>query len=295
MFKIGKLFHLTHVVGDLDAVDRWYDEIFKVNRFYRGYEKLAVREASLVLIGDVVMEPVMLGRVAGAEQSPIGKFQSRFGHRFHSIAWYVDSIAETCAAFGARHQRLYNVVGKVVTPPIKTEAVWTHPRETQALLEFAAQGSYTLDPRLQAGWTAAMWRDEHPLGIVRASHITVTVGDLAAATTLYGETMGGKLIHRAEVAGRKRSVYFAIGEDTVIEAAEPLSASSAEGQDFARNGAGVYSITFQSRDLPRAAEFLKAKGQRVHEDGGDLFVIDRADAFGMTIGFSGRAIPGDPR
>jgi hypothetical protein len=40
MFKIGKLFHLTHVVSDLAAVDRWYDEVFAVTRYYRGYERL---------------------------------------------------------------------------------------------------------------------------------------------------------------------------------------------------------------------------------------------------------------
>ena len=33
MFKIGKLFHLTHVVSDLAAVDNWYDEVFGVTRF----------------------------------------------------------------------------------------------------------------------------------------------------------------------------------------------------------------------------------------------------------------------
>jgi len=43
MFKIGKLFHLTHVVSDLDAVDRWYDEIFAVTRYYHGYAKAAGR------------------------------------------------------------------------------------------------------------------------------------------------------------------------------------------------------------------------------------------------------------
>jgi hypothetical protein len=26
MFKVGKIFHLTHVVKDLAAVDRWYDK-----------------------------------------------------------------------------------------------------------------------------------------------------------------------------------------------------------------------------------------------------------------------------
>ena len=35
MFKIGKLFHLTHVVSDLGAIDRWYDDVFAVTRFYR--------------------------------------------------------------------------------------------------------------------------------------------------------------------------------------------------------------------------------------------------------------------
>ena len=28
MFKIGKEFHLLHVVNDLDTVDGWYDDVF---------------------------------------------------------------------------------------------------------------------------------------------------------------------------------------------------------------------------------------------------------------------------
>src|SRR5437899_2275727 len=92
MFKIGKLFHLTHVVGDLAATDTWYDEVFSVCRWYRAYMKPAVREASLLCIGDCVMEPIQLARVPGAEQSPVGKFYARFGQRFHSIAWYVEDV-----------------------------------------------------------------------------------------------------------------------------------------------------------------------------------------------------------
>jgi hypothetical protein len=92
MFKMGKLFHLAHVVSDLNTVDKWYDEIFSVRRFYRGYVKAAMREASLVIVGDCVMEPIQLARVPGAEQSAIGKFYTRFGQHFHYIAWYVDKI-----------------------------------------------------------------------------------------------------------------------------------------------------------------------------------------------------------
>jgi catechol 2,3-dioxygenase-like lactoylglutathione lyase family enzyme len=294
MFKIGKIFHLTHVVKDLDAADRWYDEIFAVNRFYHGYEPLAARDASLVLIGDLVVEPVMLATQPNAEHTPIGKFLARFGEHFHSIAWYVDDLGAMAADLGRRNLRLYNVTGKTVTPPLRTDAVWTHPKETHALLEFAATGNYTPDPRLQPGWTTAPWR-EHPLAIDRTSHITVLFGDLKAAKTLYVDTLGGKLLHESETPGRKRSAFIAVGEDSVIEAAQPLSASSPEGRDLEANGEGVHAVTFKTLNLKRASEFLKSKGQRIESASADTLVLSTADSFGMVVSFTDRAIPNDPR
>jgi hypothetical protein len=96
------------------------------------------------------------------------------------------------------------------------------------------------------------------------------------------------------MAGRKRSVFYAVGEDTVIEAAQPLSTNSPEGLDLERAGEGIYSVTFKTKDLKRAAEHLRSKGQRVANDAGSL-VIDRDDAFGMVLGFTERQIPNDPR
>jgi hypothetical protein len=63
MFRIGKLFRLTPVVDDLDAVDAWYYDVFAVERFYRGCEKLAGRDTSLIAIGEIVLEPRMPARV----------------------------------------------------------------------------------------------------------------------------------------------------------------------------------------------------------------------------------------
>ncbi len=94
MFKIGKLFHLTHVVNNLDAVDTWYDDVFSVTRFYHGYEKLAGREASLIAIGDVIMEPMMPAHVENLRNQSVKKFHDRFGQHFHSIAWYVDDVED---------------------------------------------------------------------------------------------------------------------------------------------------------------------------------------------------------
>ncbi|MBI3303761.1 MAG: VOC family protein [Deltaproteobacteria bacterium] len=295
MFRIGKLFHLTHVVSDLDAADTWYDEVFAVWRFYRAYMKPAVREASLLTIGDFVMEPVQLARVPGAEQSPIGKFYARFGQRFHSIAWYVESVEETVAALTQHNIRLYDLVGNGVQAPVQTTAVWTHPKDTHALLEFALIGHFSIDARLQPGWSAAFWRDQHPLGIERASHITVLVRDLREAKAVYQDLLGGKLLHEEETPGQKRSAFFAVGADTVIEAAQPLSAASPEGRDLEQAGEGIYAVTFKTQDLQRAADFLQSKQQRIEWQSPDALVLNRDDAFGMVIGFTQRRLPNDLR
>jgi hypothetical protein len=118
MFKIGKEFHLLHVVHDLDAVDGWYDDVFAVRRFVRNSMKAAMRKASLVLIADFVMEPAQpLRHMQGWEKSALGRFYSRYGQHFHSIAWYVDDLAETCARLTESKIRLFDMVGNAVTAP----------------------------------------------------------------------------------------------------------------------------------------------------------------------------------
>lgn len=295
MFKIGKLFHLTHVVNDLDAVDKWYDDVFSVTRFYRGYEKLAGREASLIAIGDVVMEPMMPARVAELRNQSVKKFHDRFGQHFHSIAWYADDVQAISDRLDRDGLRLFNIVGKQIKPPHNAAAIWTHPRETFGQLEFALIGNYTIDPRLQPSWSNDFWRERHPLRVERTSHITVAVRDLPAAKRLYCETLGGRLIHEEESAGRKRSAFAAVGEDTVVELAQPLSASSPEGRDMERNGEGIHALVFKTGDLAGAKEFLESKGLRPRMEGADSIALDEAQAYGMTIGFTRRALPNDPR
>jgi Glyoxalase/Bleomycin resistance protein/Dioxygenase superfamily len=249
MFKIGKLFHLTHVVDDLGAVDKWYDDIFAVTRFYRGYEPQAGRDASLIAIGDAVMEPMSPAKVANLRNPSVKKFHDRFGQHFHSIAWYVDDVEEISAQLDKNRLRLFNIVGAQVKPSHKMFAVWTHPKETYGQIEFALVQPYTIDPRFQPAWSNAYWREQHPLGIERTSHVTVVVRDLPAAKRLYCDILQGKLMCEEETSGRKRSAFVAVGEDTVVELAQPLSASSAEGRDMEQNGEGLYSVTFKTRSL----------------------------------------------
>jgi extradiol dioxygenase family protein len=295
MFKIGKLFHLTHVVSDLAAVDKWYDEVFGVTRFYRGYEKMAGRDASLIAIGEVIMEPMTPARVANLQNQSVKKFHDRFGQHFHSIAWYVDDVEQISTQLDRHSLRLFNISGKQVKPAEERFAIWTHPKETYGQLEFAAVGKYSIDPRLQPAWSAAFWPERHPLGIERASHITVVVRDLPSARRFYSDVLGGRLIHEAETPGRKRSSFVAVGEDTVVELAQPLSTTSAEARDMEQNGEGIYSITFKTRDLEKANGFLRVKQLRPEPDGADTIVLGKEQAFGMVVAFTQRALPNDPR
>ncbi len=294
MFKIGKLFHLTHVVDDLEAVDKWYDDVFSVTRFYNGYEELAGRNASLIAIGDVIMEPMMPARVEPLKNQSVKKFHDRFGQHFHSIAWYVDDVEAISARLDEEGLRLYNILGKAVTPPYKTAAIWTHPKQTHGQLEFALSGDYIADPRLESDWSNEPWR-QHPLGIERASHIGVVVRDLSAAKRLYCETLGARLIHEEQTEGRKQSAFVAVGEDTVVELIQPVSPTSSEGRELEQNGEGIYSLIFKTTDLGQAQDFLTSKQHQPEPDGADTIILGKDQAFGMVVGFTQRRLPNDVR
>jgi catechol 2,3-dioxygenase-like lactoylglutathione lyase family enzyme len=287
MFKVGKEFHLLHVVSDLDVVDGWYDEIFAVRRFVRNTMKAAMRKASLVLIGDFVLEPAQpLRHMQGWERSALGRFYSKYGQHFHSIAWYVDDLTEMCLRLTEQKIRLFDMVGNAVIKPSRRDgAVWTHPQDTHAAFEFAAVPKFFIDPRLQPGWTTDYWRDRHPLGIEGASHMTVLFRNLEDSRLVYEKALGAEVIHHGQIPGRKRSLYFAVGEDTVVEAAQPLSSTTPEGKDLARAGEGIFSVTFKTRNLERAADYLRSKAQEFTEDD-DSLVLNSDQAFGMTIGFT---------
>ena len=294
MFTIGKLFHLTHVVDDLEAADTWYDEVFSVTRFYNGYEELAGRHASLLAIGDVIMEPMMPAQVENLRNPSVKRFHERFGQHFHSIAWYVDDVAAISARLDTEGLRLYNLVGKVVKPPYNTAAIWTHPKQTPGQLEFAVSGDYLADPRLEPGWSSDPWR-QHPLGLQRASHIGVVVRDLPVAKRLYCDVLGGNLMHEEHTAGRKQSAFIAVGEDTVVELVRPLSSTSPEGRELEQSGEGIYSLIFKTADIGQAQDFLRSKQLRPEPDGAETVILGPDQAFGMVVGFTQRTLPNDPR
>src|SRR5215470_16215840 len=101
---IGKLFHIIHITDDLAALDAWYDEVFAVKRGFldNHYLDIEKRDASLVVLGDSVVEPIAPSfHVEGWADMPLGRFYNRFGKHWHSIAWYSDDTGAIWDRLGA--------------------------------------------------------------------------------------------------------------------------------------------------------------------------------------------------
>src|SRR4029450_8672497 len=96
--------------------------------------------------------------VPGAEQAAIGRYHARYGQHMHSIAMFADDLAELGDRFLDHGVRLSGTMGEKITERRPNKTLWTHPKDTHALLEFAALPRFHFDPRFHPGWSAEFWR-----------------------------------------------------------------------------------------------------------------------------------------
>ena len=289
MFKIGKLYHVIHVVDDFDAAERWYADVFAVRILKeRNIMREAMREANLSAIGpNMIVEPLRSIDGPGVEHSAIWKFQRRYGRHWHSLAWYVEDGPACYEHLRSEGLRVYDMAGQPVleTPPPDLP-LYTHPKETHGAIEFAPLAGWP-ERRVMADWDPAFWRDRHPLGIERCSHVTVAVRDLAAARTVYERAFGAELL--SESAGPERhSAFYQVGSDTVVELAQPIAGGTALAWD-AERGDVVHAVTFKVRDAGVAERHLREQGLRTSGPCQGGFALDPADAMGALYGFTERS------
>ena len=299
-FEIGKLAQVIHVTGELDAADAWYQDVFGGEQFYRGYSPYEMRDASLLAIGDFVIEPMAPAATEGADQMPVGRFFHRFGAHLHSIAVNVKGIPELCEHLQANDIR---VVGPGGSDPKNQErddvqSIYTHPKDTHCLIEFVDFGGEVMaqSPRLDPDWDADRWRTEHPLGFSGASHITVLVRDLERATGFFGGVLGSRVFHEAATNNRGcASRFLMLGNETVVEIAQPIDGDSRAGRDLTANGEIVHSITLRVAELAAATAYLTEKGVGLVARTDHTVVLDPADCFGAVIEITDALLPNDPR
>jgi hypothetical protein len=300
---IRQLFHVIHIVDDLDEAESRYGALLSPHVYLpKHWSDFDKRWASLAVIGpDFVLEIMQPSAVAADQGSPIPSFRRRHGQHLHSIAWYVDGrdvapLADRIRRFGAR---VIDPYGSTSEDPASGEGAtfFTHPKDTFGQLQFhglLTSGSLLPDPHLAAGWSGSFWRDEHPIGIERMSHITTVVDDLDRARALFEGPLDGIVFHEATTDDR-RSAFVLVGSETVVELAQPTMPGSLLGRDLAEHGALPHAVTFKVGDLGPVRRHADRVGVRVADAADTTATLDPDDMFGALVGFTTRRLPNDPR
>jgi hypothetical protein len=290
-----------HVVDDFDVAEAFFAELFSpVTYMPKHYSNFDKRFASLARVGDdFVLELMEPSTLEEDQSSPIPKFRSRFGQHLHSMSWLVDED-DMQAVFDKLRAgvRVVDPSGGVFPhegPATAPLVMFTHPRDTFGQLEFMAAGEVgrNNDPLYTPEWSSSFWRDEHPLGIQRTSHLTTIVSDLDRAKEVY-DLFGGRVFHERTDDEAERAYVF-VGNQTVVQLARPLSTGSRIGRDQANNGDLPHSVTFTVADLEAAERHVDKLGVRVAHRAGETLMLEPDDCFGGLYGFTTATIPDDPR
>jgi extradiol dioxygenase family protein len=299
---LREFFHLIHVVDDLDEADAWYDALFSPQRYVtHGWSDAEKRWASLSLISSFVLETIEPSSDEADQNAPLPRFHKRFGQHYHSLAWFVgeDEVRPLFLRLRRQGVRVARPGGGLFPDDDAVDpgpTIFTHPKDTHGQLEFQGFGDLwkNRDPRFQPDWSSSYWRDQHPLGIERPSHITAVVTDLANARSFYEEVLEGRVLHE-ETSEGGQSVFVLTGADIVVELAQPSSVDSRMRRDLAANGEVPHALTFKVRDLDAAERHVEKVGVRVAERQGDTFTLDPADSFNAVLAFTSRTFADDPR
>src|SRR5271155_2296037 len=237
MFTLLNVFHVTHVVDDLDAAMRWYENVFATPTPQR--LDLAANSLSVLNVGNVPMMPMQ----PGAATSP-GRFRSRFGQRLHSLAVYVEDPVSLVRRLQGEGYVLTGPLGEPVER--LDDEIWTQPKQSPMVFEFFEYRP-TTEP-------ASEWGD-HPLG-VRSAIYTNVIDDASRARAFYCELLPGVSLRQGVVTPYDTiSDFVRLGESVVIELARPTKSDSPAAHDLAA-GATFHAVTFRVDDLDRGAEHL---------------------------------------
>ena len=100
--------------------------------------------------------------------------------------------------------------------------------------------------------------------IGRLNHVAIVVPDLAAAATVYRDTLGARVSEPQPLPEHGVTVVFVELPNTKIELLEPLGADSPVRSFLDRNPAGgMHHICYEVTDIRAVRDRLRAAGARV--------------------------------
>ncbi|MEU6644416.1 VOC family protein [Saccharomonospora sp. NPDC046836] len=297
---IGRLFHIIHMTNDVTALEAWYDDVFSVREFMpHNYSRFEQRDASLVVLGDCVIEPLAPAfRVPGWETMPLGRFYQRFGSHWHSIAWYTDDAGEIwqrCTDAGVRV--LTGGGAWAGTRPGADGIIMTHPKDTITQLQFAGprdtvQGR---DPRFAPDWDPDWWVDNHPTATPGLAYTTVLTRDRERAEKIYAGVLGGTVLHKgSSTLTGTHDTYVLVG-DTVVQLSTPNTDGTIAARDMAANNEIHHAAAFRVGGLDATEAYLTSKGITTLARDERTLLTDPATTHGVPFRWTTWDVPGSPR
>ncbi len=104
--------------------------------------------------------------------------------------------------------------------------------------------------------------------IGRLNHVAIAVSDLAAATAVYRDTLGGQVSDAVPQPEHGVTTVFVELPNTKIELLEPLGEDSPIAKFLERNpSGGIHHVCYEVEDIIQASDILKSKGARALGDG----------------------------
>ena len=289
---LGKVFHYTPLVADLPQAETFFQTFFAPHCFYRGYAPGFHRTAAIYVIGDFVVEPLQPMPPSPGHEEPSSwyRYLQRYGERVLNLSLYADDLPGLAARL--------NENGIRTTDGNNPATVFMHPKDFPGMLEFfdpTITGGMA-DPRRGATWSAAYWRDVHPLGLLHPSHFTVVTRDHRAAAKRYVDALGASVLPEQPArTPQAQSTFVAVGPEAVIELAEPQDADCPLTADLELVGDSICGVTFRVRDLAAARSWIERNGGELHDVADGTAAFDRSVTFGSDYAFTDRPLEGDPR
>lgn len=247
------------------------------------------REERLMMVGDTMLVPIAPAGPGARPGSLIGDMLRRSAapDRWLGLALKVRDLQEADAWFSARGFTLHYDPGM--------EAHYFLVGRGQAMgmrLEILAH-DLPGDPRRDAAWTPAKWRDEHPLGIEGLQAIGLSAPSLDEARALFaGRLEWPEIAARPAPEDNADCAAFWAG-DVMVEALVPRDPGSALAR-HAESIKGIWSLTFKVRDAASAADYLRGRGLDIMGDTKGRFGLRPEQAHGRRIRFAEVAPQGYP-
>ena len=284
----GPPYHVTQCAGDIETTKRAFGRLFS-RPATEGNVALG-RRALFCRISDLLVEVM----VPGASATTLNEFVDRFGHHFHSCAFYVEGIDGLAEHLRGQGIRIIDTDGHRITDKVPIPrfggtgpVMFTHPADTFGMLEFKERQEDDGQPE-HAPEDAVTSQDD-PLGIRKFAYLSIVVTDRSAATSLWQDAFGASLLSSGtnSVLGTQ-SNFIRIGADpgTVIELGEPLE-SGVVAQEFARTQTSIlFSANFVVGDLEATLEHVNSVGLGIDAHDDSLALTESSPDLGARFGFA---------